>query len=367
MIFHPYAWTLWLAASMAAALLTRNPFYLIILLLAESFLFATIRRRYGHTPGSGASSRPMTWAPVVRLAWILWAFAILFNALTVHVGSHILFTLPSTWPLIGGPITLEAAIYGFTTGLSFVILILLFAIYNSVLGPHTILRMIPGFAYQLGVAVAIAIAFIPQTLTAWQEIREAQRLRGYRARGLRALHPLVIAILTYGLDRAIRLAESMDARGFGGRPRPLSARARWWTRGSALLGLLGLLVGLAYGSYAPASGWVGLSLLLGGAFLLGMSLWLSSRGVSRSRYRRWLWRPRDTGLILLSGLMGGAVILLAWFAPQTLFYYPYPPYPLLPSFQPWVGWLFALPLAPALLAPARQASRAHHITAKIER
>ncbi len=349
MTFHPYAWTLWLAASMAAALLTRNPFYLLILLLAESFLFAALSRRHRRASDPKTSSRPMTWAPVVRLAWFLWAFAILFNALTVHVGSHTLFTLPSTWPLIGGPITLEAVIYGFTTGLSFVILILLFAIYNSVLGPHTILRMIPGFAYQLGVAVAIAIAFIPQTLTAWQEIREAQRLRGYRARGLRDLHPLVIAILTYGLDRAIRLAESMDARGFGGRAQPLSSRVRWWTRGSALFGLLGLLVGLAYRSYAPAPGWVGLSLLLGGALLLGVSLWLSSRGVSRSRYRRWLWRPQDNGLLLLSGLMGLAVILLAWFAPQTLFYYPYPPYPLLPSFQPWIGLLFALPLAPALL------------------
>ncbi len=348
--FHPYAWTLWLAAGMTAALLTRNPFYLIILLLATGFVFAALKRRAEQDP-AGSGTGPMAWDAVVRLALFVWGFTILFNALTVHVGEHILFTLPASWPIIGGPITLEAAIYGFITGLNFVTLILIFAIYGSALGAQTILRMIPGFAYQTGVAISIAISFVPQTLIAWSDIREAQRLRGHRVKGLRDFLPLFVSLLSYGLDRAIQLAESMDARGFGGHLLPVARRETWFIRGGAIAGLFLLLIGLAAKSYYRAASWPGLIMLAAGAALLGFSLWHSGRRTRRSRYRRWRWRPRDTALAAGSGLLLAAVILLTWFMPKALFYYPYPPYPLLPDFNPFLSLIFILPLLPALLLP----------------
>jgi len=349
--FHPYAWTLWLAASMTAALVTRNPLYLILLLLAGSFLYAVLLRRAARQQVDAAHSRPMAWRVIIRLALFLWGAAILFNGLTVHIGEHILFRLPAAWPLIGGPITLEALIFGFITGLNFVTLILLFAIYNSVLSPNIILRMIPGFAYQTGVAISIAISFVPQTVIAWSEIREAQRLRGRKIKGLRDTLPLFVSLLSYGLDRAIQLAESMDARGFGGRILAASPRENRLIRASAIAGLLLLLAGLLLKSYYRSIPWAGLLLLIAGAALLGVSLWRGGRRVQRTRYRRWLWRPRDTLLALGSGLLLAAALLLSWLHPQTLFYYPYPPYPLLPAFNPFVGMLFILPLLPGLLFP----------------
>ena len=349
--FHPYAWTLWLAAGMTGVLLTRNPFYLIILLLAAGWVFAILQRR-ARTLGAGpAAARPMTWGVLVRVALLLWGFTILFNALTVHAGDHVLFTLPATWPIIGGPVTLEAVSYGFITGLNFVTLILLFAIYNSALGPHTILRMVPNFAYQTGVAISIAISFAPQTLVAWSELREAQRLRGMAGQGLRSLLPLFVSLLSYGLDRAIQLAESMDARGFGGRPVARSRAERWMIRVTAVAGLLLLLAGLAVRSYLPGTPWAGMALLTAGTASLGFSLWRSGRGVRRSRYRRWRWRRRDRILAAGALLMLAGVAGLAWFAPTTLFYYPYPPYPLLPRFNPFIGLLFILPLLPGILLP----------------
>ena len=344
--FHPYAWTLWLAAGMVAVLLTRNPLYLLILLLATGLLYARLLQNDAKTH----RQNPVAWQAIVRLALFLWGLTILFNALTVHVGPHILLTLPA-WPIIGGPVTLEAVVYGFVTGLNFVALILLFAIFNSVLGPHEILRMIPGFAYQLGVAVSIAISFVPQTVIAWSEIREAQRLRGHRAQGLRGTRPLFISLLGYGLDRAIQLAESMDARGFGGQALPATPRQIWLIRSSALLGLLLMLAGLVTKSWYRALPWLGMGLLLAGAGLMLLSLRQGGQRVQRSRYRRWLWRRRDTGLALGSGLLLVAAGLLSWLSPDTLFYYPYPPYDLLPSFNPLAGLLFSLPLLPALLQP----------------
>jgi len=346
--FHPYAWTLWLAASMAAVLLTRNPLYLFILLAALFFLYAALLRRAQRQPESMVGAQAWAWRRLVYLALILGGFSIIFNALTVHAGERALFALPDSWPVVGGPITWESIIYGFVTGLSFVSLILIFAIYNSVLGPQIILRMIPGFAYQAGMAVSIAISFAPQTLIAWGEIREAQRLRGRQGRGVRDLLPLFLSLLSHGLDRAIQLAESMEARGFGSRITPVSPHETWLIRGGAILGLLALLAGLFVRAYGSAAR-LGLGLLLLGGLLLAFSLWRSSRQVQRSRYRRWLWRPRDAVLMGGAGLLLAGVLLTAWLFPAALFYYPYPPYDLLPSFNPFLGLLFALPLLPALL------------------
>ena len=349
--FHPYAWTLWLVAGIAAVLLTSNPFYLAIILIAAGFLYAVLLRRAAHEQLDAANNKPLAWRTIVRLALFLWAFAILFNALTVHIGDHVLFTLPPSWPIIGGPITLEAIIYGIVTGLNFVNLILLFAIFNSVLGPHTILQMIPGFAYQTGVAISIAISFAPQTIIAWNEIREAQRLRGHKVKGLRDTLPLFVSLLSYGLDRAIQLAESMDARGFGGRILPTSPRQQWLIRMSAVAGLLLLLAGLILKSYYRTTPWAGLTLLIEGALLMGFSLWFGSRRVQRTRYRRWLWRPRDIILMLGSGLLLASTLSLSWLNPDALFYYPYPPYDIIPTFNPFLGLLFTLPILPALLLP----------------
>ena len=350
--FHPYAWTLWLAAGMVAVLVTRNPLYLTILLLAAGFLYTILLRRLKKTQVDAAHNQPLAWQSIVYLALFMWAFSILFNALTVHVGDHVLFSLPSHWPVIGGPITLESIVYGFVTGLTFVSLILIFSIYNSVLGPQTILRLIPGFAYQTGVAVSIAISFIPQTVIAWGEIREAQRLRGHKVKGLRDALPLFVSLLGYGLDRAIQLAESMDARGFGGRLLPVDRRETWITRASAVVGLALLLAGLIARSYYPAASWAGLGLLAAGLLLMAFSLWRGGRRVKRSRYRRWLWRPRDTILVVGSSLLLAGALLLSWLSPDTLFYYPYPPYDFLPAFNPFLGLLYALPLLPALLLPS---------------
>ncbi|NOX61149.1 MAG: energy-coupling factor transporter transmembrane protein EcfT [Chloroflexi bacterium] len=352
--FHPYAWALWLAQAATAALVTRNPFYLAVLIVAGLFLFATLskrRRRLGDD--HAAAARPATWAPILKLAFFLMLFSILFNALTVHYGDRILFHLPESWPLIGGPITLEALIYGLVMGMGFFALLLVFSVFNSAVGPQTLLRMAPNFMHQAGVALTIAVSFIPQTLIAYQEIREAQRLRGHVVRGLRDFQPLFVSLLAIGLDRAIQLAESMDARGFGGNLAALDARGRRRLGLATLAGLSGLLVGLLLRAMQGPGDAVGLGLMAGGAIALLLVFREQGRRLQRTRYRRWLWRPRDTALAaaLTPGLV--ALLGLALLAPNLLFYYPYPPYALTPDFNPIIALLFALPLLPALLLPGK--------------
>ena len=51
---------------------------------------------------------------------MLWLLTIPFTALTSHYGTIVLFRLPASWPIIGGPITLEAMLYGLTGGLALI-------------------------------------------------------------------------------------------------------------------------------------------------------------------------------------------------------------------------------------------------------
>ncbi len=366
--YHPITWILWLACGASIALLTRNPFYLLILLLAGVFVYATLARRQpAHGIATVTRSRTGVWAPVIKLALALWIFTIIYNALTVHLGKYVLFTLPRAWPMIGGPITLEAMAYGFVVGLGFVTLIVVFSAFNSAVGPHTLLRLVPGFAHQAGVALTIAISFIPQTLIAWQDIQEAQRLRGYKVRGLRDLQPLFVALLGIGLDRAIQLAESMETRGFGGQDVRTEGRERWLVGAGSVVGLLLLLAGLISRSFGLGPGWLGLAVLALGMVVLVLAFRHQGGRHERSAYRRWLWRRRDTWVAGIMALIFIIFVALSMFAPRQLFYYPYPPYSLLPDFNPLYGLLAALLLTPVLFmpTPARPAVETQTLAASL--
>ncbi len=352
--FHPIAWLLWLTAAALPAMLTRNPLYLLLLLLATAASYGVLQRR---TPQGQA------WGVFLRAGLFLVALSLPLNALVVHAGNLVLLRLPAAWPVVGGNITLEAVLYGLSSGLNLLSLLLIFATFNLGLDQSRLLRLIPKPFYTVGVVAAIAVTFVPQMLISLQEIREVQRLRGFRARGLRDAGPLLLPLLTTGLERAIQLAESMEARGFS-RVQMADAPRRALTLRLALILALGLLlIGLLARSYWPsARGWAPL-LTAAGLLLLACLFWWQGRQIQRTRYRRWVWRRRDTWLGLACFVVLSVTSALWLTNRVALLYYPYPPYSPWPSFQPLLGAALALLIAPALLIPARRrAERAGEAT-----
>jgi energy-coupling factor transporter transmembrane protein EcfT len=91
-----------------------------------------------------------------------------------------------------------------------------------------LLRVIPSGIYQLAVTMTIATSVFPQLITSVQRIRQAQFLRsGKRPR----ISRIAIPLLEESLSRAVHLAESMEARGFGqsrrqSRYRPITYSAK---------------------------------------------------------------------------------------------------------------------------------------------
>lgn len=348
-MYHTVTWMLWLFAALLPAMLTRNPLYLATLLLAVAVAYNTIGR---------LSPMASSWGVFLKAGLVLATLSVLFNLLTVHYGDTVMFTLPRlTLHLgrlaildLGGQTTLESLAYGLTSGLSLVAILLIFATFNVLVDHHRLLRRTPAFLYQTGMITSIAVAFVPQMVSSLQEIREAQAIRGHRFRGIRNLLPLFVPLLTTGLERAIQLAESMEARGFGSVSTSRSKGRQTLQRvliATALFGLLAAAFARSYYSSVPLAS---VLLALGSAALLVGTLMAIGRGVKRSRYHRELWRRRDT-LVSIACFTSCAITAGFWLRnPNALFFYPYPRFSL-PDFNAVIGLALLAVVTPVLAAP----------------
>ena len=125
-------------------------------------------------------------------------------------------------------------------GFAIVGVMAVFGAFNSVVSHSELVQSTPRAFYELGLVVVVALAFVPSTITAIHDVREADRARtGGRVVRRGRLLRQVVPVLEHGLERAVTLAESMDSRGFarGGReparPRRRVVRARRAARCSA--------------------------------------------------------------------------------------------------------------------------------------
>jgi energy-coupling factor transport system permease protein len=149
-------------------------------------------------------------------------------------------------------------------------------------------------------------------------VRDADRARtGGRVVRRGRLLRQIVPVLELGLERAVTLAESMDARGFargGAGPRD---RAAGWCGVTSLLALGGAFVALVGQSDTVAA-----VLGLAGAAGLGVAILLASSGTQRVRYRPRRMRSVDwlVAAVAVLGPIAMATVSVAgdsslvWFA-----------------------------------------------------
>src|SRR5262249_33185295 len=124
-------------------------------------------------------------------------------------------------------LTYNALVYGALNGLALLELVLIGTTVAALINWAAVVRLLPNGLTGLAVAGSIAFAFIPQTVSAFGDIREAQAARGHRLRGLRDLAPILVPLLALGLERATTLSESMESRGFGAPVNPRTRTGAW--------------------------------------------------------------------------------------------------------------------------------------------
>lgn len=158
--------------------------------------------------------------------WALLAglFLLAIRALTgMMIGvprlGNVLFTLPQislpSWLpgiRLGGAVTWERLSSTLHEGVIIATVIALFGAANSLTSPHRLLRVLPSRVFQIGVTLTIATSVFPQLLSSAFRIRSAQLLRSGEKP---PLYKIAVPLFEESLERAVLLAESMEARGFG--------------------------------------------------------------------------------------------------------------------------------------------------------
>jgi energy-coupling factor transport system permease protein len=332
-MYHIFTWITWMAVVVVALSSTRNPLYLVLILLIlliQNVLLAGLPEAHTET------SLHRTGAPFspVRLLLLILATSTVFSGLMSHFGNTIILSIPGKIPLLSGALTVESLVYGFTNGLVLSGLLIIFTTLNEVLPMRSLVRLAPQAFYPIAMMVSIAITFLPATRRQLEQVIEAQAIRGHRMRGIRDWNPLAMPLLIGGLEKSMQLAETMTSRGFASREKP--AASSIFSR----LGMLGgLILILAGGVIELASNVCFLEIpliSLGGLSIAGV-LWLEGRQRPRTTYKQERWRLQD-GLVIL-----GAILSLAFFTlkfprvdHQVLIFNPYPQVAF-PGFDPWIG------------------------------
>ncbi|HEX6288502.1 MAG TPA: energy-coupling factor transporter transmembrane component T [Herpetosiphonaceae bacterium] len=339
---HSLVWLLWLIAGVVA--ISTNPL-LNLLIMAQAVLIA----QSCHTE----SPVGRAFGLFLRLGLALVVVRTLLSMIPVggfSYGATPLATLPEIeLPLwlgglrLGGTATLEMLLGGLVSGIRLWALILVFGAFNAVADHYGLLRRTPRFLFHAGLMTTIALTFVPQVILQLQAIRDAQRVRGHRFRTWRDGLPLLVPLLSGGLERSIQLAEAMDSRGYG----RVTARRPGvaWVQGAIVVGVTILALGLYIGFTGSWQGWIAAA--IGGLLALGALRWIGG-GTRRTRYLRERWHRRDTLVALASLAVIVGMTTLRLLDRGDLIYTTLPR-ARMPSFDPTTGALLLLLSTPALI------------------
>jgi len=331
MTFDARAWMVWIAVAAVIVIVARNPLYALTMLAVTIIVTAAFRRTSGDQQG----------VSLLRIGALILIFSALYNALFVHVGETVILTLPD-WPLIGGRITLEAMVEGASNGLTLLALLAVFMALNAIVPAGDLVRLVPVALHDLGLIVLIAITYIPETRRHLKRIREAQAIRGHELHGFRDWRPLVIPLLIGGLERAMRLAETMVSRGYGATQNNQSSTIE------RLALISGLCIALTGWILVVWQGYVGWLVLMAGLSILSWLLWRRGRQKKRTSYNPNSWGKKDW-LILVAAIIALVVVFVLnnYVYQTTLSYSPYPQLRL-PPFDWRIGLAMAMMVLPVV-------------------
>jgi energy-coupling factor transport system permease protein len=197
----------WSASGLLIVVLTNNPAYRALVLLA-ALNFVVAKRR------------PATrLRPMLRLLSVATLISIVVSVVLSHTGTHVLLVLPAAIPVFGGPLTVESALYGAGAGLGIAAGAMVVAPLSLVLESHQLVDALPSPLHRAGTTLAASLNLIPGIGRSVTSVREAQTLRGWRPRGPRSYAEILVPVTLTALENSIQLAEAMEARGYGSGPR----------------------------------------------------------------------------------------------------------------------------------------------------
>lgn len=142
--------------------------------------------------------------------------AAILNPAFNHEGMTILTYLPS-----GNPLTLESIAYGIAAGGMLAAVILWFSCYTEVMTSDKFVYLFGRILPALSLLLSMTLRFVPRFKAQFQVVREAQKCVGRDISNgsilSRVKHMVTIfsIMVTWALENAIEMADSMKSRGYG--------------------------------------------------------------------------------------------------------------------------------------------------------
>lgn len=340
------AWLVWAVAAAGSVQLAPSPVY-VAFVIGIAWLIVEV-----HAPdGPYRRAFPALLAVGVVFALI----RVVLAALTAHNGVDVLVTLPDfTMPrllggfTVGGAVEAPVVLQSLSEGFAIVGMMAVFGAFNAIASHYELVQSSPRAFHELGVVTTVALAFVPSTIESVGAVWEADRARtGNRSIKRGRLLRLIVPVLERGLERAVALSESMDARGFGYGGSSRTDQAAGWCGLGALLAWAGAFVALVDRA-RPAA--IGLA-ILGVALLVLAAVLASGHTRDRRRYRHRRMQAADwvmVGIALCSPVVLGVIGLagedsLAWYTSPSLSW---------PTFEPLVALAFVPLLVPLVRLPS---------------
>lgn len=198
--------------------------------------------------------------PYLKTGLFIGGFLAVLNPLISNGGSTVLWQI--NVGIAHESITIQGIAYGLTTALRIIAVIMTFALFTLVLDADDQLDLMSRLSFRTGLIFSLASRLLPVFSRDATRISDAQRARGVeldagrrRAR-IAARVPLLAALLAQSLERAVDIAASMEARGFGARERSRWSHGRRWraadvlVTAAALAAAVTLIGGLVTGSFS---------------------------------------------------------------------------------------------------------------------
>lgn len=336
---HTLAWVAWVSMVMAIALTTTNPLYLAIVLLGVLLVAVLAPRTATAVTGFRA---------LLVFGVTMFVLSLGIAAINGSYGQHILFTIPTLdvpgWMgglRLGGPVSGEGLVAAAIRGLAILCVLLAFAVFNGAVSPHRVLRLAPAALFHAGLVVTVGLTLLPSSIEDLRRVREMQALRGAPTRR-RNLTGLVVPSVIGGLERSMRLAEAMEARGYAASP-PAHPLAR--LAGIAAAPVL-LVTAWAWFAYPSLRVYAAIALVVAVA---GVSAWTLSAARRRqsTRFHEEPVSRADQAAILVAAVGVVAVVLCKAGGWGALGYNPFAGLPW-PRFTPAGALIAASTAWPAL-------------------
>lgn len=208
---NPLCKLVWVGSITLLCLIFENLFYLLMFffLVLLVIFFAKIIRE---------------WIPFMKFAFFLCLAIIMINVLFANDGEHILWSFSYNNLLtFHFTITLEAILFSVCMSIRLLTVISAFVILTLTIHPDDLMLIMIKFKipFKSVLLTSLSIRFVPTLIRDVETITEVQRARGLELdRGSRLSRiskriPILIALLSTSLERAIQLAEAMESRAFG--------------------------------------------------------------------------------------------------------------------------------------------------------